>query len=352
MSFAPPMPSTGQLSAAGACQVELHSRACTAREQSFGNRVFIRGVVEISNYCRENCSYCGMRRDNRELPRFRATAEALATHVLATRPPWVTDLNLQAGEDPVAVREIALPLLRRLRQETDVRLSVGLGSLDHATYDALRDAGATVYIIKFETGNADHYRQISAPGTLAERIAHIRWLAAHGWHVSSGFIAGLPGQSPADLIANFQLAAELPLKGCSVSPFIPGDQTPLAGAAAGDASLALNAIASLRLLRPDWVIPAVSALNLDTAAPGQGLRRGLRAGANLLTMNLTPPELRADYLIYKRNRFIVEAEAILEALNAEGMEPSPVSMADHFASRDPGDQPGAGTGAGPAGHAG
>ena len=119
--------------------------------------------------------------------------------------------------------------------------------------------------------------------------------------MSSGFIAGLPGQTADDLLANFALARDLPLDGCSVSPFIPGDETPLAGATMGGIDLTLNCMAVLRLMRPNWVIPSVSALNL--AEPGQGYKRGLRTGANLVTINLTPPDIRGNYLIYKLYKF-------------------------------------------------
>src|SRR5207244_5095646 len=124
-------------------------------------------------------------------------------------------------------------------------------------------------------------------------------------------IAGLPGETDEDLLANFELAADLPLAGCSVSPFIAGEETPLSGAATGDINLSLNCMAALRLMRPDWVIPSVSALNL--AEPGCGYRRGLRTGANLVTINLTPSEFRGDYLLYIRARFVLMDEWIISA---------------------------------------
>ena len=151
-------------------------------------------------------------------------------------------------------------------------------------------------------------------------------LAAAGWNVSSGFIAGLPGQTDAGLLANFALARELPLAGCSVSPFIPGEETPLANAPTANIDLTLNCMAALRLLRTHWIIPAVNALNL--AEPGIGYRRGLRTGANLVTINLTPPDLREDYVLYKRDRFIMTEERILSAIEAEGLRPSKQCLAD------------------------
>ncbi|MEW6158058.1 MAG: radical SAM protein [Verrucomicrobiota bacterium] len=319
------------LRSTGETQAAFHQLAAETAWDRFGRRVFVRAVVEISNYCRENCRYCGMRRDNRRLHRHRAQVEQLAELLLHHRPARVTDINIQAGEDPIAVREIALPLIRILRQETSLGISVCLGTLNPALYHELQSAGATIYIMKFEIADADLYEQMQAPGTFQERIEHIRWLGENGWNVSSGFIAGLPGETERLLHANFELARKLPLAGCSVSPFIPGDETPLANAAAGDINLTLNCMAALRLMRPDWVIPSVSALNL--AEPGAGYRRGLRTGANLVTINLTPSEMRGDYLLYKRDRFIMTEERILNAIEAEGLEPSEQSLSDYFASR-------------------
>lgn len=324
----PFFPDAALLHARGPAQQRWHDAARAAAEDRFGREVFLRGVVEVSNYCRENCDYCGMRRDNRALDRHRARLDALTELLLEQRPESVTDINLQAGEDPVVVREVVIPLVERLRRETALGVSVCLGSLSMELYRALQAAGATTYILKFEIANARQYAAFHAPGTHAERRAHIRLLAETGWNVSSGFIAGLPGQTDAELLENFALANELPLSGCSVSPFIPGEATPLAAAPAAGIDLTLNCMAALRLLRPDWVIPAVSALNL--AEPGAGYRRGLRTGANLVTINLTPAELREDYLLYKRDRFIMTEERILQAIESEGLRLSRRSLAEFY----------------------
>jgi biotin synthase len=321
------------LTATGPVQKTFHARAATLAAQSFGHKVFVRAVVEVSNFCRENCSYCGMRRDNRTLHRHRAEYEQLAEIIIHHRPSSVTDINIQAGEDPVAVREVVLPLIRTLRQQTNLGISVCLGTLTPSTYAQLQDAGASIYILKFEIANPARYQQMHSPGNQTERLNHIRLLAESGWQVSSGFIAGLPGEQLQDLLANFALAQSLPLAGCSVSPFIPGDETPLAQASMADINLTLNSMAALRLMRPDWVIPAVSALNL--AEPGAGYRRGLRTGANLVTINLTPSDMRGDYVLYKRDRFIMTEERILAAIAAEGLTPSKLSLADFYRSKSP-----------------
>src|SRR5271154_5133010 len=270
------------LTATGTRQVAMHESAAAATRAEFGRNVFVRGVVEVSNFCRENCAYCGMRRDNRALHRFRARHDQIAELLIHHRPASVTDINIQSGEDPVVVREVVLPLLETLRRETSLGVSLCLGTLTPQMYDALREAGAALYIMKFEAGDAARYNAVQAPGTLSERLRHIRMLAARGWFVSSGLIAGMPGQTARDLAADLELARSLPLHGCSISPFIPGDDTPLANEPAGNPDWAFNGMAALRLMRPQWVIPAVSALNL---VEDEGYRRGLRAGANLVTIN-------------------------------------------------------------------
>jgi biotin synthase len=320
-------PTESELAANGAEQITLHERAADATRRHFGEKVFVRAVVEVSNFCRENCHYCGMRRDNRSLARFRAKYEQIAELLIQHRPASVTDVNIQTGEDPVAVREVVLPLVETLRRETSLGISVCLGTLSLEIYDELQNAGASIFIMKFESGDAARYEQLEAPGTLAERLRHIRLLAENNWNVSSGFITGLPGQTPRDLLKNLELACTLPLSGCSVSPFIPGEDTPLAKNPVANPDWTFNCVSALRLMRPDWVIPAVSAFNL---AAQDGYRRGLRAGANLVTINLTPTDVRGDYVIYKRDRFIMTEERVLNAIAAENLAPSKTGLAGFY----------------------
>ncbi len=317
-------PTRRMLTSKGGEQSGWHEQASDAARETFGRGVYVRGVVEVSNYCRENCDYCGMRRDNRALERHRAKFEELAELLVHHCPVSITDINFQTGEDPVAARQIVLPLVRLLKEQTNLGVSVCLGTLDETFYQELKDAGAWMYILKFETSDAAHYSGMHSPGTLKEREEHIRKLASDGWFVSSGFIAGLPEQGIEALIGNFRFAASLPLMGCSVSPFIPGEATPLAGTPAGDLDLTLNSMAALRLMNPAWVIPAVSALNLG--ADSEGYVRGLRAGANLCTINLTPGDLRDNYLLYRRDRYIMNEERILNAIEEAGLHPSTESM--------------------------
>lgn len=309
---------------------ELEQRASAVRDENFGLEVFVRGVIEVSNFCRQNCDYCGMRRGNRDLKRFRLKLETLREIVRHGLPDSITDLNLQAGEDAVAVREIVLPLIETIRQETSLGISVCLGTLDAKLYDELRQAGAGYYIIKMETGNRDHYREIHAPGNFDQRLAAIRYLAETGWAVSSGFIVGLPGQTEAHIEESLDLLGHLPLAGASVSPFIAGEQTPFGDRPSGDFEKTIECIAQLRLRNPGYIIPAISALNLINE---NGYVRALRAGANLATINLTPATNREDYLLYKRDRFIMHEQRVKTAIEKAGCTISEVSIAETMRQR-------------------
>jgi len=309
----------------------LEQRAGALRDEVFGREIFVRGVIEVSNFCRQNCHYCGMRRDNRDLKRFRVELESLRELVRHGLPDVITDLNIQTGEDTLGDREIVLPLIEIIRKEKPhLGVSVCLGTLDHKLYDELRHAGASYYIIKVETGNRDHYREIRAPGNFDQRVAAIRYLAASGWSVSSGFILGLPGQTPAHIEESLDLLGDLPLAGASVSPFIAGEQTPFSDHPTGDFESTIRCIARLRLRNPSYIIPAISALNLVNEG---GYVRALRAGANLATINLTPSANRNDYLLYKRDRFIMHEQRVRDAIAAAGCAISTVSVAETMRQR-------------------
>lgn len=304
-----------------------HEQARALRDEVFGRRVFVRGVIEVSSHCRENCGYCAMRRDNRALTRYRLAADELAELIIHHRPAAITDLDIQAGEDPVAVREVVLPLVRELRRRTDLGITLCLGTLSPREYDQLRDAGGDYYVMKIETGNPEHYQSIGAPGTLAERVAAIRYLASKGWNVSSGLILGLPGQTPAQVGETLNLLTQLPLAGCSVSPFVAGEQTPFGAIPNGDIEDTLNCVAWMRLRQPHWIIPAVSAMRLVSE---DGYVRAFNAGANLATINLTPRAARANYPIYKHDRVIMDEERVLSAIAEAGCEVSRVGISEHL----------------------
>lgn len=318
------------LKATGTEQAALHNRARELRDEVFGNSVFVRGVIEVSNYCRQNCNYCAMRRDNHDLERYRLAADTVLDLILNHRPACITDIDIQAGEDPVAVREIVIPLVRELRRQTNLGITLCLGTLSLAEYDQLRAAGADYYILKLETGDVAHYESVLAPGTMAQRLDAIRHLAARGWNVSSGLIVGLPGQTDELILKTLELLGQLPLAGASVSPFIAGNQTPFAELANGSLERTLNCLAMMRLNSPHWIIPAVSAMKL---VGDNGYTRAFSAGANLATVNLTPTVYRNNYPIYRRDRIIMDEAHVLAAVAEAGCTVSTIGMSEFLLRR-------------------
>lgn len=319
-----------QLHCLESLQQSLHHTARELRDTTFGRTVFVRGVVEASSYCRQNCHYCAMRRDNKVLDRYRLGADQLLELILHHRPAAITDIDIQAGEDPVAVREVVLPLIRQLRQHTNLGITICLGTLSHREFDELREAGADYCVLKMETGDPAHYRDIAAPGTLEQRLDTIRYLASTGWNVSSGIIVGLPGQTDEMILNSLELLTTLPLAGSSVSPFIAGNDTPFATQPNGNLDTTLNCVALMRLAAPHWIIPAVSAMKM---VGHDGYARALNAGANLTTVNLTPTECRSHYPIYTRDRFIMDEDRVLTAIDRAGCTPSQVSISEHVRAR-------------------
>lgn len=320
--------SADRLRAREAEQALLLEEARAAREAGRGNQVFVRAVVEVSNFCRQDCCYCGMRRSNRDLKRFRIELDLLRKIIFENLPDSVTDINLQGGEDPVVVREVVLPLIAEIASKTSLGISLCLGTLSPELYRELQNAGGRYYIIKIETGDGALYRKLKSPGTLEKRLEGIRHLAKTGWQVSSGLICGLPGQDEEGILQSMDLLAGLPLAGYSVSPFIPGADTPLGGETPADLNTAINCLALMRLAHPSHIIPAVSAFNI---LDSQGYVSALRAGANLTTINLTPEGWRENYLLYKRDRFIMTEQRVLAAIEKAGCEPSRTSLVKSLA---------------------
>lgn len=305
------------ISAEGSAQQQLHAQAAAIRDRVFQRSVVVRGVIEITNICRVNCDYCPMRRDNtrRNTP-YILDDEAILSAARAIRDAGVNVVVFQGGEIPQTTR-ILLNLLPRVRQLFDDRVEVllGLGVKSEAEYRALKERGADTYIVKHETADTALHRGIRQED-LKVRLTAIRTLLRLGYRVGSGCIVGLPGQSLESLADDILLADSLGVHMCSASPFVPTADTPMADAAPGSLSRTLNMIAAMRLMNPSWLIPTVSALEQQSAG---GQAAGLRAGANVITVNFTPADERRKYLIYGGTRHIVGAEHVQRQLDAAGL---------------------------------
>lgn len=284
----------------------LWAEADGLRRRQVGEAVWLRGLIEISNRCVRNCTYCGIRAANRKLKRYRMTrAEILACARLA-REQGLGTVVLQSGEDPGLSAPWVASVVRAIKAETGLVVTLSLGERDDAAFALWRAAGAERYLLRFETANAELYARLH-PGApaLAVRLARLEALRALGYQLGTGFLVGVPGQRYEDLAADLELLADLAPDMIGIGPWLPHPATPLgeaAGAAPpgeqvpGTALMACKALALARLLCPGTNIPSSTALSV--ADPEAGRSDGLTRGANVVMPNLTPPRYRRFYEIY------------------------------------------------------
>jgi len=308
------------LSLRGGEQLELFARARDARQASFADRAVVRGVIELTNLCRVNCTYCPMRRDNtRENNTFYLEIEEILAAAAEIKSLGIGVVFFQGGEVPQTTRLLAeaIPRIKDLFQsEVEVLLNIGIKPKEE--YALLKERGADSVILKYETSDPLlHQRHREEP--LEGRLDCISSLQSLGYRVGSGTIVGLPGQTLETLAEDILLSQSLALEMSSCSPFLPAPGTPLSSFGAGDIETSLNTIAAMRLALPGALIPSVSAL--ERLQRG-GQLRGLEAGANVLTINFTPDQRSRDYLIYGKDRYVVRADHAKNVLAKAGLSHS------------------------------
>jgi len=286
---------------------ELWARADATRRAHVGDAVHLRGLIEISNHCVRRCAYCGLRAPNVKLGRYRMTTEQILGCVRQAAALGYGTVVLQAGEDPLLTTEWVAALVKRIRVETPLAITLSLGEVDDEALRAWKAAGADRYLLRFETSNRALYDRLHPPrpGRVSDRPAILRRLRELGFEVGSGVMVGLPGQTYDDLVSDLELFRELDLDMIGLGPYIPHPETPLCAAAAraagpeqvpNDELTTYKMIALARLMCPRANIPSTTAL--ATLNRAQGRELGLRRGANIVMPNLTPVELRAQYEIY------------------------------------------------------
>lgn len=309
------------IDAEGKLQQELFAQARQMRQQHQMDQVHLRGVIEISNFCQKNCNYCAMRATNQNLDRYRLSAAEILEIAEQIHRLGIGTLFLQAGQDPEcdAILQEVIPEAKR---RFGMHILLCLGEYPRATYYRWRALGADSYILKFETSEPERYRQIAAT-PLNRRLQCIRWLQEAGFQVGTGNIVGLPGQTLDTLVRDVLLAQEIQPDFASSSPFIPNENTPFSEQESGSVRRTLNIMAIFRILLPDALIPTVSALEkLETG----GQLAGLNAGANVITINFTPPQCRSKYVIYSQERFVVSLSHAKNIIAQAGMTVRPVAI--------------------------
>ncbi|MDO4732554.1 MAG: [FeFe] hydrogenase H-cluster radical SAM maturase HydE [Bacillota bacterium] len=275
----------------------LFDQAVAVRQRVYGRDVYIRGLIELSNFCANDCYYCGIRCSNALAERYRLTEEDILARCEAGYALGFRTFVLQGGEDGRDRDDYLIPLIRKIKaQWPDCALTLSLGERSRESYQALYDAGANRYLLRHETANAEHYARLHPPfQRFEERIRCIKDLLEIGFQTGSGFMVGSPFQTPEYLAQDMLLLEELQPQMVGIGPFIPHHQTPFAEYPAGSLELSLRMVALSRLLLPQALIPATTAL--ATLDP-QGRERGILAGANVVMPNLSPADVRKKYLLY------------------------------------------------------
>ncbi len=276
---------------------ELMRRANEVCKQTYGNGVFLRGLIEFTNHCALDCAYCGIRRSNAKATRYRLKVSQIVDLALAGWTYGLKTFVLQGGEDPWFTTDRIVEILDGIQEVTGgqgaVTLSVGIRARE--VYRRWKAAGADRYLMRFETSDPDLYASLKNGAKLKDRIQALSDLREEGFEVGSGYMVGLPGETEETRIASALLCHELDLDMVGIGPFIPHPETPLAQAPQQPIDLAVRAAALVRLLLPEANLPATTAAgSLDK----QGREKMLAAGANVLMPNITPESVKKDYLLY------------------------------------------------------
>lgn len=300
--------------------VELWREADRVRLEHVGNEVHLRGLIEISNYCVRSCAYCGIRRDNRAVSRYRMSAEEILGCAREAVGHGYGTVVLQAGEDYGIQTDWISEQIRAIKRETGLAVTLSLGERPEADLRAWREAGADRYLLRFETSDERLYRRIhpDLPGKVSDRLAILQQLGRLGYEVGSGVMVGIPGQSYESLADDLLLFGNLDLDMIGIGPYIPHPQTPLGEhpeayrlpapqQVPNSEAMVYRAVALTRLLCPEANIPSTTAL--ATLNQAQGRELGLLRGANIVMPNLTPPAYRVKYEIYPGKACISETAA-------------------------------------------
>ena len=273
---------------------DLYRRADRVRHDAVGDAVHLRGLIEFSNICRNDCLYCGIRRSNTRVQRYRMTDEELVETARRAAALGFQTIVLQSGEDLHFDQARLCRIIEQIKR-LDVALTLSVGERDYADYKAWRDAGADRYLLRIETTDRDLYHRLNPGMSWQRRHECLLMIRELGYELGSGIMVGQPGQTVASIADDLLYLKDIGIDMAGIGPFIPHPDTPLAAEAGGTLELALRTMAAMRLLMPDINIPATTAM--ETIHP-QGRIMALQAGANVVMPNVTEGEYRRLYELY------------------------------------------------------
>lgn len=276
---------------------ELAGHAREVCEAVYGNAVFVRGLIEFSNYCDNNCLYCGIRRDSMACERYRLSLEDVLD---CAREGWDAGFRsfvLQSGEHRADDQWITGTVCALKETYPEAAITLSVGERSRKVYARWRAAGAERYLLRHETSMPSHYALLHPPTmSWKNRMACLRDLRAEGYAVGAGFMVGSPFQTAAELAADVKFIGSFKPEMCGIGPFVPHPATPLGGHSAGSLELTCFILSLVRLTHPTVLLPATTALE---ALDVQGRLRAIDAGANVVMLNLTPPVQQKNYMRYE-----------------------------------------------------
>lgn len=283
------------------------SAAATAC-QVYGNSIYIRGLIEYTNYCPNDCYYCGLRRDNANVHRYRLTKEQILQCCRQGYQLGFRTFVLQGGEDPFFDDDTMEDIVFSIRKMfPDCAITLSLGEKTKDAYQRLYAAGANRYLLRHETATESHYNQLHPKEmSFSKRMQCLRDLKEIGYQVGCGFMVGSPYQTTEHIVRDLRFIKEFQPHMVGLGPYIPQQDTPFAKETAGTLKATIKALAVVRLLHPMVLLPATTALStIDTS----GREKGILAGANVVMPNLSPTENRKDYQLYDNKLYTGEEAA-------------------------------------------
>ena len=275
----------------------LFEKARQFQRQYYGNQVYIRGLIEFTNHCKNDCYYCGLRRSNFHVQRYRLTRQEILACCREGYGLGYRTFVLQGGEDPAWTPEAVSGLVSAIKaQHPDCAVTLSVGEQSRQVYQLWFNAGADRYLLRQETANPMHYHQLHPPELSPENRKRCLWdLKEIGYQVGCGFMVGSPGQTPEHLAEDLLFIRQLEPDMVGIGPFLPQHDTPFRDKPAGDLHLTLFLLGLLRVMLPNVLLPATTALaTLDQ----KGRELGILAGANVCMPNLSPPGVREKYALY------------------------------------------------------
>ena len=289
----------------------LRQQAQQVAVDNFGHGIFVRGLVEVTNVCRNDCLYCGIRKSNTVVERYLLTSEQVLQSCQQGYELGFRTFVLQGGELPRDKAPWLVELVGEIRQRwSDCAITLSLGEWPKEVYAALRKAGANRYLLRHESHNAEHYERLHpVEMSLSNRLQCLVWLKELGYQVGTGIMVGSPWQSLDNIVEDIEFIEQFEPEMIGLGPFVPQHDTPLGKYATGSADITCRLYSIFRLMFPKALIPSTTALNTIIL---NGRTMGIMAGANVVMPNLSPANVRGNYALY-------DGKAITNAEAAEGI---------------------------------